>query len=83
MLQKYIYIYIYIYIYSLSSFSERSGLAPSLIKCFFISNTDSLQMSQNIELTDPKHQEKANNEAPPRKEPSKVSTLFNDKIDNK
>ena len=40
-------------------------------------------MSQNIELTDPKHQEKANNEPPPRKEPSKVSILFNDKIDNK
>ena len=64
-------------ILSLLPFSERPGLAPSLIKCFFISNTDSFEKkSQDIELTDPRHQE-ANDKPPPRKEPSEVSILFN------
>ena len=51
---------------------ERPGLAPSLLKYFFASDTDSSEKKSNIELMDIKNEKKKMDDPPPRKEPSKV-----------
>ena len=51
---------------------ERPGLAPSLLKYFFASDTDSTEKKTNIEMTDIRKEKKEKNDPPPRKEPSEV-----------